>query len=92
MLLMHLFFISWPFVAFALVLITVAILGKLIGCGLAAAAFKYNFWESTVIGLGMNGRGAVEVVVATVIIKLSNELMNGKIISEPLLTEENLDG
>jgi hypothetical protein len=30
----------------------------------------------------------VELVVATVIINLSNQLMDGKIISEPLLTQE----
>jgi Kef-type K+ transport system membrane component KefB len=85
----HLHFsLTWLFIVFALVIIIVAILGKLIGCGLAAAAFKYNFWESTVIGLGMNGRGAVEVVVATVIIKLSKELMDGNIISDPLLTQD----
>jgi len=79
---------NWPFISFALVLIIVAIAGKLVGCGLAAAAFRCNFWESTVIGLGMNGRGAVEVVVATVIIKLSDKLMVGKVINEPLLTQD----
>ena len=36
----------------------------------------------------MNGRGAVELVVATVVINLSQELMKSKVISEPLLTNE----
>ncbi len=44
--------------------------------------------ESMVIGLGMNGRGAVELVVATVVIKLSNELLKANRITEPLLTQE----
>jgi hypothetical protein len=36
----------------------------------------------------MNRRGAVELVVGTVVINLSKELMDGKVISEPLLTQE----
>lgn len=36
----------------------------------------------------MNGRGAVEMVVAAVVIKLSNQLMAGKTITEPLLTQD----
>jgi len=80
--------LSWFFLALALVITVAAVLGKLIGCGVAAAAFKYNFWESTVIGLGMNGRGAAEVVIATVVIKLSKELMDSNIITEPLLTQD----
>ena len=83
----HLHF-SWDrsFIAFSLVLILAAIMGKLLGCGLGASLFKYSFWESTIIGFGMNGRGAVELVVAIVVMKLSSELMNAKVISEPLLT------
>jgi hypothetical protein len=36
----------------------------------------------------MNGRGAVEIVVASVILKLSGELMSSNVISEPLLTQD----
>jgi Kef-type K+ transport system membrane component KefB len=82
--------LSWNpyFILFSLVLIIVAIAGKLVGGGLGAALFHYNPWESAVIGFGMNGRGAVELVVATVVIKLSDALMKSKIISEPLLTSD----
>jgi Kef-type K+ transport system membrane component KefB len=80
------------FILFSLVLILAAVLGKLIGCGLGAAAFRYNFWESTIIGLGMNGRGAVELVVAMVIIKLSNKLISSGVISDPLLTHDQFSG
>jgi Kef-type K+ transport system membrane component KefB len=83
---------SWPFILFTLVLTLVAILGKLVGCGLGAAAFGHTFWESTIIGFGMNGRGAVELVVATVVIKLSNDLMATNVISQPLLTPDQFSG
>jgi Kef-type K+ transport system membrane component KefB len=76
------------FLLFSLVLILVAILGKLVGCGLGATLFKYNVWESTIIGFGMNGRGAVELVVATVVLHQSQELMAKGVISAPLLTED----
>ena len=82
--------LSWKpsFLLFAIVLILVAVLGKLIGCGFGAVAFKYNFWESLIIGFGMNGRGAVELVVATLVINLSDKLMNANAINEPLLTKD----
>lgn len=79
---------QWSFISFCLVLIIAAIFGKLIGCGLGAMAFKYNMRESFIIGLGMNGRGAVELVVATVVLGLSEDLMIANLISEPLLTQD----
>ena len=75
------------FILFTAVLIGVAIVGKVVGCGLGAALFGFNPWESAIIGFGMNGRGAVELVIATVVMNLSDELMKSKIISEPLLTD-----
>ena len=84
---LHLSF-QWPFISFCLVLIIAAIFGKLIGCGLGAMTFKYNMRESFIIGLGMNGRGAVELVVATVVLGLSEDLMIANLISEPLLTQD----
>jgi Kef-type K+ transport system membrane component KefB len=62
------------FIVFALAITFIAIAGKLIGCGLGYMAFKGTFWESAIVGFGMNGRGAVEMVVASVVIKLSDEL------------------
>ena len=79
---------DWSFISFTLILILVAIVGKLIGCGLGAAVSRYNFWESTIIGFGMNGRGAVELVLATVVLEISEQLMVSKHISEPLLTQD----
>jgi len=70
------------------VLILVAFAGKLLGCGIGAVLFRYSVRESAVIGLGMNGRGAVELVVASVVLNLSQELMKSKVISEPLLTND----
>ena len=81
--------LSWDpsFILFCTLLLAVAVLGKLVGCGLGAALFGYNRWESAIIGFGMNGRGAVELVIATVVIHLSEDLMKSKVISEPLLTD-----
>lgn len=80
--------VSAAFIVFAVVLILVAVLGKLVGCGLGAAVFKYNFHESVIIGFGMNGRGAVELVVAMVVIKFSDALVADGTIHSPLLTQD----
>lgn len=84
----HLHF-QWDlsFISYAAILTLAAVLGKLVGCGLGYSVFRRNFWESSIIGFGMNGRGAVEVVVASVVIKLSSDLMAAGTISSPLLTE-----
>ena len=85
----HLHFsLEWPFIIFTLFLTLMAIIGKVIGCGLGGMAFRYNVRESFIIGLGMNGRGAVELVVATVVLGLSDGLMADNVISEPLLTQD----
>jgi len=85
----HLHFsLEWPFIIFMLLLTLGAIVGKVIGCGLGGLAFKYNIRESFIIGLGMNGRGAVELVIATVVLRLSEELITDNLISEPLLTQD----
>ncbi len=61
---------SGSFVLFASVITLVAVLGKLAGCGLGAKLLGHSNRESMVIGFGMNGRGAVELVVAAVVINL----------------------
>jgi Kef-type K+ transport system membrane component KefB len=83
----HLHF-DWniSFISFALILTLVAIFGKVVGCGAGYALIKRNYREALIIGFGMNGRGAVEIVVASVVLKLSTELMSTNVISEPLLT------
>ncbi len=72
---------------FALILTIAAIAGKLIGCGLGARPFGLSTWESAIVGFGMNGRGAVELVVAAVALKHSEHLMQAGIITTPLLTD-----
>ena len=48
------------------VLLLVAITGKFIGAYLGSRWAKLNSAESTVIGIAMNGRGAVELIIASV--------------------------
>ena len=86
--------LSWngPFLLFCLVLVIAAVAGKLVGCGAGALAFKYNIREAGIIGLGMNGRGAVELVMASVVIRLSDKLMASNGISSPLLTQIQFSG
>ena len=81
------FYWDTSFLIFTATLTVVAIIGKLIGCGLGLAVFRRDAWESVIVGFGMNGRGAVELVVATVVLKLSDELVTKGLISEPLLTQ-----
>jgi len=50
----------------------IAIIGKILGCGLGAYLYGQSLWESAIIGSGMNGRGAVEMVIAAVVIELSS--------------------
>lgn len=78
------------FWGFGLIVTLAAIVGKLVGCGLGALAFRFSVRESAVIGFGMNGRGAVELVVVAVVIKLSNDLLAQGTISEPLLTQSQV--
>lgn len=77
---------SLSFWIFSGALILVAIAGKVFGCAGMARAIGLTPKESIVIGFGMNGRGAVELVVATVVLQLSAELLQEKVITEPLLT------
>ncbi|MFC1949607.1 cation:proton antiporter [Chloroflexota bacterium] len=56
-----------PMFVFALLL--AAILGKVLGCGIPALLSSFRMKESLAIGIGMNGRGAVEIVVAVVALK-----------------------
>lgn len=51
---------------FVVMLITIALLSKLIGCGLPAYWVGLSRHESMMVGVGMSGRGAVELIVAGV--------------------------
>jgi Kef-type K+ transport system membrane component KefB len=75
---------DWWFLA---AIIAVAALGKIGGCALPAAIMRRSWQEAAVIGLGMNGRGAVELIVAKAALLLSYGLIQSGAITEPLLTE-----
>jgi Kef-type K+ transport system membrane component KefB len=81
---------SLSFLFFAAIITVAAILGKLVGCGAGALAFRFSMKESAIIGFGMNGRGAVELVIVAVVIKLSNDLMAQGVITDPLLTQNQI--
>lgn len=51
---------------FLVAILIVAILGKVIGSGGAAYLQKVSFKSSLVIGLAMNNRGAVELIIASI--------------------------
>ena len=78
------------FFIFAAVITIAAILGKLVGCSIGALAFRFSMRQSAVIGFGMNGRGAVELVIVAVVIGLSNDMLAQGVISEPLLTQNQI--
>jgi Kef-type K+ transport system membrane component KefB len=84
------FQMNLSFFIFATAITVAAILGKLIGCGAGALAFRYSMRESAIIGFGMNGRGAVELVIVAVVIALSNDLLAQGTITDPLLTENQI--
>ncbi|MBW2365783.1 MAG: cation:proton antiporter [Deltaproteobacteria bacterium] len=84
----HLYF-EWnlQFIGLVAAIFVVAVIGKLIGSGLGGVISGHSIRQSVILGFGMNGRGAVELVVAAVVVKLSNELMANGTIGEPLLTQ-----
>lgn len=49
---------------FAIVLLVIAILSKIIGCGLGAKLCNCNFKEALQVGVGMISRGEVALIVA----------------------------
>jgi Kef-type K+ transport system membrane component KefB len=75
---------DWWFLA---AIIGVAVLGKVGGCALPVIVMRRSWQEAAVIGMGMNGRGAVELIVAKAALVMSFSLMQSGVISEPLLTD-----
>jgi len=53
-----------------LALLVIAVLGKFIGSGAGALASRMNKEEAIIVGLAMNGRGAVELVIASIGLQL----------------------
>ena len=62
-----------------LALLLAAIVGKMLGAGCGSLACGMNRKEATVIGMAMNGRGAVELIVASIGLQLG--LINDEIFS-----------
>ena len=54
----------------ALAVLSIAILGKFAGAYIGARLSRLSRWEAIALGAGMNARGVVEVVVATVGLRL----------------------
>jgi Kef-type K+ transport system membrane component KefB len=52
------------------VMLAIAVTGKVLGGGAGAALGGMNPVESSVIGLSMNGRGAVELIIASIGLKM----------------------
>lgn len=52
-------------IIFTLILVVIAVLTKIIGCGLGAKVCKYSNKESLQIGVGMISRGEVALIVAS---------------------------
>ena len=61
----HLPKMSSAIILFAVVLTVVAILTKVVGCGLGAKLCRYTGKESLQIGVGMVSRGEVALIVAS---------------------------
>ena len=78
------------FLIFTLALTLAAITGKIVGCGLGAKIAGIGKFESLLVGIGMNGRGAVELVIIGIVIKVSDELMTSGQILEPLLSQNQI--
>jgi Kef-type K+ transport system membrane component KefB len=62
-----------------LVISLVAIVGKVVGCGLGARMGKFTWIESLQMGIGMTSRGEVGLIVASV--GLANNLLSDEIFS-----------
>jgi Kef-type K+ transport system membrane component KefB/nucleotide-binding universal stress UspA family protein len=71
---------SWQLPA---IVIGTAVIGKLIGCYSGARLGGLRHWESLAIGIGMNARGAMELVVA--LIGLSLGLLTAEMYSTIVL-------
>jgi Kef-type K+ transport system membrane component KefB len=67
------------YLGFIAVLLAVAILGKLIGAGIGSYLGKMSTEESAIVALAMNGRGELELIIAS--IGLSMGIINDAVFS-----------
>lgn len=56
--------LSLSLLVFAILLLLIAILSKIIGCGLSAKLFHFSNHEALSVGIGMVSRGEVALIVA----------------------------
>ena len=68
----------------AAIVLAVAILGKFAGVYLGARLTRLGHWEALALGAGMNARGAMEIIVATIGLTLG--ILTAKMYSIILLT------
>jgi Kef-type K+ transport system membrane component KefB len=52
--------------AVGVIVLAIAILGKFVGAYIGARASRQGHWEALSLGAGMNARGAMEIIVATI--------------------------
>ena len=55
---------TWGLLAFSVAFVLVALVGKIIGCGLAAKITRHTWKESLICGIGMMTRGEVALIVS----------------------------
>jgi Kef-type K+ transport system membrane component KefB/mannitol/fructose-specific phosphotransferase system IIA component (Ntr-type) len=70
------FFANFDFLLVFIVL-TLAIIGKVVGCGIGARLGGMSFEESMVVGFGMNSRGAMEIILG--ILALQANIIDEKV-------------
>ena len=58
--------VTWDLLWFLLLLTIVAILTKVIGCGIPAKLYGMNLKDSLIVGFGMSPRGEVAMIVALI--------------------------
>jgi len=71
---MDLHYVTTSLLWFVLVLSAVAILTKVIGCGIPAIIQRMSFRDSMIVGIGMVPRGEVAMIIA--LIGLNQNLIN----------------
>lgn len=54
---------------FLLLLVAAAVLGKMLGAGLPALLLTRSWKEASIVGFGMNARGAVELIIADIALR-----------------------
>lgn len=54
---------TWSYLVYGLTFVALGILGKIVGCSLAAKPFGFNMKESVTVGCGMVARGEVALAV-----------------------------